>query len=101
VACRSVRYGVFIDRRTLTAQSMLQGFAYNCRVNNCHAVELYELRTKNINIFLGEEIADAKIDINLGLIGCPRFDELGADFLLSDPTEAKAPDSVPAIVEAF
>ena len=42
-----------------------------------------------------------EIDINLGLIGCPRFDELGPDFLLRDGEESAAPDSVPAIVEAI
>ncbi|MFZ3359914.1 MAG: alpha-hydroxy acid oxidase [Xanthobacteraceae bacterium] len=42
-----------------------------------------------------------EIDNNLGLIGCPRFDELGPDFLLRDGEESAAPDSVPAIVEAI
>ncbi len=46
------------------------------------------------------DILREEIDINLGLIGCPRFDELGGDYLLSDADEAAAPDSVPTIAES-
>ena len=47
------------------------------------------------------DILREEIDINLGLIGCPRFDELGPDFLLRDAEEPAAPDSVPAIAQAI
>ncbi len=42
-----------------------------------------------------------EVDTNLGLIGCPRFDDLGRDFLLRDSEESAAPDGVPTIVEAI
>jgi (S)-mandelate dehydrogenase len=38
------------------------------------------------------DILREEIDINLALIGCPRFDELGSDFLLSDTGRGDAPD---------
>jgi (S)-mandelate dehydrogenase len=41
-----------------------------------------------------------EIDINLGLIGCPRFEDLGSDFLMRDGGDASSPDSVPTIAEA-
>jgi len=34
-----------------------------------------------------------EIDITLGLIGCPRFDELAADFILKDSGEPTPPES--------
>ncbi|MFZ3227315.1 MAG: alpha-hydroxy acid oxidase [Xanthobacteraceae bacterium] len=45
------------------------------------------------------DILREEIDINLGLIGCPRFADLGPDFLLRDGGETSSPDSVPAIAE--
>jgi (S)-mandelate dehydrogenase len=36
------------------------------------------------------DILREEIDINLGLIGCPRFDELGPDFLLGEAGEREA-----------
>lgn len=41
-----------------------------------------------------------EIDINLGLIGCPRFDDLNVDFLMGDAGETAAPASVPALAES-
>ncbi|MGC1328113.1 MAG: alpha-hydroxy acid oxidase, partial [Xanthobacteraceae bacterium] len=46
------------------------------------------------------DILRDEIDINLGLVGCPRFADLGADFLMRDGSEAAAPASVPSIAEA-
>jgi L-lactate dehydrogenase (cytochrome)/(S)-mandelate dehydrogenase len=46
------------------------------------------------------DILREEIDINLGLIGCPRFADLGPDFLMRDGGEISSPDSVPAIAEA-
>jgi (S)-mandelate dehydrogenase len=40
-----------------------------------------------------------EIDINLGLIGCPRFEDLGPDFLMRNAGETSSPASVPGIAE--
>jgi L-lactate dehydrogenase (cytochrome)/(S)-mandelate dehydrogenase len=45
------------------------------------------------------DILREEIDINLGLIGCPRVADLGPDFLMSDGGETSSPNSVPAIGE--
>lgn len=42
-----------------------------------------------------------EINTNLGLIGCPRFDDLRSDFLMQDGDEMGALDSVPASQNAF
>jgi (S)-mandelate dehydrogenase len=41
------------------------------------------------------DILREEIDITLGLIGCPRFEQLGPDFLLSDDGEHRAASGGP------
>jgi len=41
------------------------------------------------------DILREEIDITLGLIGCPRFDDLGADFLMGDASERPSVEREP------